>query len=159
MSILNPKVEGCYLIFIYMLLVGCGELCLMYFSLKYIILINTVKLFIIETQLKIGKSIILILLLTQSIFLFGLKCINFISYGTTSSKRTQTCIFLITLGLSIGFCVPFKSDINQVRYISYDLIALILGNILILLNLSISIKNDLKRKVNSNLSNVKIELI
>jgi hypothetical protein len=130
MSIINPKVSSCFLVCIFLLLTGAGELCLLYFSLKYLIVLHAY----------ITEALLCAALLANTIYSIYSKVITFISEGTIPSKLSSTLLFFISVGLSVTFCVIYKLE-------SLDVIAVIFGNLLQLVCITLEVERLSRTKV------------
>ena len=113
MSILKPKINSAVVLTLFTVIVCSGEVLTLYFSLKYFILLIDV----------FSEAILLLFLLTNSVFMLGVKMVTFISAGTLPSKRLSVLMLILNIIFSVSFCA-----VNQFE--NLDLIALIVGLII-----------------------------
>jgi hypothetical protein len=113
MSLLKPKLDSSFLAIVFSILVGAGDICLIYFSLK-----NLIKFY---SQIEFG--LILGFLLANSIFSFGTKFFSLLLYALPPSKSISIILNSLSFILSMTFCIAQ-------RFIELDLIALIFGLII-----------------------------
>jgi hypothetical protein len=113
MSIVYPRIRSCSLVALFSLFVLLGEVSLLYFSLKYFIVYNS----------KYQSAWILIFIIINNAFLFGLKLFTFISQGLPPNNSITNIFIFFNVVLCTVFCVVES-------FFQFDLLAIVIGIIL-----------------------------
>lgn len=132
MSLIYPKIRNCSLVWLFCLFVTVGEISLLYFSLKYFIFYYS------EYQ----SAWLMLFVIINNSFLFGLKLFTFISQGVPPNKNITKIFIFFNLILCSVFCIIES-------FVRIDLLAVILGIIMQIVSTMYQFDNQQSRSVTS----------